>query len=259
MITEFPTAYPLDFSYLVRRQMNRLPASAVASGLRDASAAELASELARRMVAVPLGWRWGRLAARLKDDRDVFAKVRRSARAITAYPLRSLFLAGLADREIRSRIGYERLVTDLLKLEIIRLARRRMLRSGESFSIRWKFEPGDGGLTIKSVPASSGRLEDNDSESVSEVFAALSERRVTSILWDHSALGWHVRWELKPSQWMTVFVGVDGVHRFDALVELARRRPRRVAGTLVSILAGRTTHGTRQPPISDSVRHGEKR
>src|SRR5262249_21204209 len=140
LITEFPTAYPLDFSRYIRRQMDRLPTSALASALRDATVRDLASELVRKIAAAPLARRWGRLAGRLKADRAVFAKVRETVRAMSAYPLRPLFLAGLANREVRRRIGYERLVTDLLKLEIVRQARRGILRSGERFSISSRFD-----------------------------------------------------------------------------------------------------------------------
>jgi len=77
---------------------------------------------------------------------------------------------------------------------------------------------------------------------MSVLSGALRRGTVTSIVWDHSALGWQVVWEVRQSQRLTVFVGVGGVHRFDALAELARRRPDRVAGVLASIFSGETAH-----------------
>jgi hypothetical protein len=246
MIAEFPTVCPLDSANYFKREMDRLLASAPlagpettpASALRDATVGDLVSEVVRRILARLVGWRWGSIAARLRADAGVFAKARVSMRAITTYPLRTLFLQGLADRRIRRGIGYERLVTDLLKLEIVRQARRGILEARGRFSIRSTFDPANGVLALTSVPACSIPLEDNGSESTLAVSLALSRGRVTSIVWDHSALGWQVVWESRRSQRVTVFVGVGGVHRFDALVELARGRPDRVARVLASILGG---------------------
>jgi len=85
---------------------------------------------------------------------------------------------------------------------------------------------------------------------MADLSMALRRSMVTSIIWDHSALGWQVVWEVRRSRWLTVFVGVDGVHRFDALVELARSRPDNVAGVLVSILDGEATQESSAPATS---------
>jgi len=76
---------------------------------------------------------------------------------------------------------------------------------------------------------------------MSDLTVALRRGTVTSIVWDHSALGWQVVLESRQSQWLTIFVGVGGVHRFDAVIELARSRPNRVAEVLASILGGEDT------------------
>jgi hypothetical protein len=238
MVTEFPTTFPLDSSYYLTKEIDRLSASALAFTLREAAVGDLAGELVRRIVARLPGWQRGWIPARLREDPGVFAKVRVSIRAISVYPLRALFLPWLADREIRRRIGCERLVTDLFKLEIVRQARRGMLQAREPFFIRCSFDPAGGVLTLTSVPARCVPVEDNGSEAISELSVALRQSRVTAIVWDHSALGWQVGWEPKRSPRLTVFVGVGGVHRFDALVELARCRPDRVAGILPVILGG---------------------
>jgi hypothetical protein len=244
-VTEFPTVYPLDSSHYFRRQIDRLMAPS-ATTLEGMTIRDLTGELVRRILVGLLGRR-GWIAARLRRDRGTFAKVRASVRAISAYPLRTLFLQGLVDRRILRRIGYERLLTDLLKLEIVRQARRGMLQARERFFIRSTFDPVGGVLTLTSVPARRLSEEDNRGQSVADLSVALRRGTVTSIVWDHSALGWQVVWELRRSRWLTVFVGVAGVHRFDALVELARSRPDRVAGVLVSILGGEATQESSAP------------
>jgi hypothetical protein len=222
MITDFPTTFPLDSSHL-------------------------AGEPVRRALAgLPESW-WEWIPARLREDPGVFAKVRMSMRAISAYPLRGLFVPWLADWRIRRRIGYVRLVTDLFKLEIVRQARREMLQARERFLIRWDFDSATGVLTLTSVPARGAQVTDTRREATSELSAALRQRRVTSMVWDHSALGWQVVWEPERSQRLTVFVGVGGVHRFDALVELAQCRPDRVAEILTVILGGADARGSSAP------------
>jgi len=222
MATDLPTTFPLDSSHL-------------------------AGESARRALAsVPGRWR-GWIPARLTEDPGVFAKALVSMRAISSYPLRGLFVPWLADRKIRRRIGYVRLVTDLFKLEIVRQARREMLQAHERFFITCSFDAATGVLTLTSVPARGAPLADTGSEAISELAVALRESRVTSIVWDHSALGWQVVWERERSQRLTVFVGVGGVHRFDALVELAQCRPERVAEILTVILDGGDARGPSVP------------
>jgi len=247
LVTEFPTVYPLDSSQYFRRQMDRLPASALGSALRDATLGNLASEVIRRILVKLLGRRLRWIAERLQADPGVFAKARVSMSSIAVDPLRTLFLQWLTDRRIRRRIGYESLVTDLLKLEIVRQACRGILQTREQFFIRGILDPVGGVLTLTSVPACSARPGDDRRESISDLSAALRRGTVTSIVWDHSALGWQLVWEVRPSRRLTVFVGVGGVHRFNALVELARYRPDRVAGVLASILGGKDTHGSRAP------------
>lgn len=180
----------------------------------------------------------------------MFAKARISIRAISVYPLRALFLPWLADRNIRRRIGYERLVTDLFKLEIVRQARRGTLQARERFSIRCCFDSATGVLTLTSVPAHGGPLEEDGTTPISDRSVALSESRLTSMVWDHSALGEQVVWEPTGSQRLTVFVGVFGEHRFDAVVELARCRPHLVARLLTVILVGEVARGPNAPATS---------
>lgn len=245
-VTEFPTVYPLDYSHYFRREMDRLMASSVTT-VEGATIRDLTGELGRRILVGLLGWRRGWIAARLRKDRGTVAKVRVAVRAISAYPLRQLFLGGLVDRTIRRRIGYERLLTDLFKLEIVRQACLGALEARERFFIRSTFDPTGGVLTLTSVPARRLSEEDNRRQLMADLSVALRRGTVTSIVWDHSALGWQVVWELRRAQWLTVFVGVGGVHRFDALVELARSRPDRVAPVLASILGGEDTQESGAP------------
>jgi len=246
MITEFPTVYPLDSSHYFRRQMDRLAAAQLA--LRNATIGDMASELIRRILARLLGWQWGGIAARLKADPSIFARARVSVKAIRTDPLRTLFLQWLGDRRIRRRIGFELLATDILKMEIVRQARRGILQAREQFFIKSTFDPAGGVLTLRSVPARSARPEDEgNAAEMSELSLALRQGLISSIVWDHSALGWEVVWELSGLRRLTVFVGVGGVHRFDALVELARSQPDRVSGVLASIVGAEDTRGSRAP------------
>ena len=221
MVTDLPTTVPLDSRHLagepVRRTLARLP-----------------------------GW-WRLIPERLRADPSVLGKARASIRAISVYPLRGLFLTWLADGKIRRRIAYERLATDLFKLEIVRQARRGILQARENFFIKCRFDATTGRLTLVSVPADSASSEDSERETMSELSGALSQGRMTSMVWDHSALGWQVIWEPRPSQRLTVFVGVLGEHRFDALVELARARPDRVTRILTIVLGSGDVRGSSAP------------
>jgi len=246
--TEFPTVYPLDSSHYFRREMDRLMASS-ATTLEGATIRDLAGELVLRIFMGLLGRRRGRIAVRLLRDRSTLAKLLVSVRASSSYPLRTLFLQGLLDRRAR-RVGYEKLVTDLFKLEIVRRARRGILQNQERFFIRSTFDPAGGVLTLTSVPARRLSEENNRGQSMSDLSVALRRGAVTSIVWDHSALGWRVMLEWKRSQWVTVFVGVGGVHRFEALMELARSRPDRVAGVLEAIFGGEHAQGPSAPAKS---------
>lgn len=241
-VTEFPTVYPLDSSHYFRRQIDRLMATA----LEGMTIRDLTGELVRRILGGLLGRR-GWMAARLRRDRGTFAKARALVRAISAYPLRPLFLQGLVDRRLRRRVGYERLLGDLLKLEIVRQARRGTLQAREHFFIRSTFDPAAGVVTLRSVPARRLSEEDKRGQSTADLSMALRRSMVTAIIWDHSALGWQVVWEVRRSRWLTVFVGVDGVHRFDALVELARSHPDHAAGVLASILDGEAIQESSAP------------
>jgi hypothetical protein len=138
-------------------------------------------------------------------------------------------------------------VIDLLKLEIVRRARKGNLQAREPFFIRGKFDLSSGALTLSSVPVRVGAREGNGDQSMSDLSVALRRGAVTSIVWDHSALGWQVDWEVRRSQWLTVFVGVGGVHRFDVVVELVQSRPERVAGILASILGGEDKQASNAP------------
>ena len=94
----------------------------------------------------------------------------------------------------------------------MRQARRGTLQTRERFFIRSTFDPPGGVLTLTSVPARRLSEEDNQGQSMSDLSVALRRGAVTSIVWDHSALGSQVVLELRRSQWVTVFVGVgEGV------------------------------------------------
>ena len=173
MITDLPTTVPLDSSHLPGEPLRR--------------------SLARL------------LPSRLREDRAVFAKAWVSMRAISVYPLRTLFLPWLVNRNIRRRIGLVRLVTDLFKLEMVRQARRGALQARDQFFIRWSFDSATGALTLTSVPSHLAPVKDEGSEAISELSVALSQSRLTSMVWDHSALGWQVVWEPERSQRITVF------------------------------------------------------
>jgi hypothetical protein len=248
-VTELPTVYPLDASYFYRREMARMTMSSGAT-LEGATLRDLWGELAHRALVGLIGWQRGSIAARLRRDRNVFAKLLVSMKVNSAYPLRTLLLQGLVDRRVRRRIGYEKLMTDLLKLEIVRQARQGTLQARERFSIRPTFDPTTGELALTSVPLRQISQEENRDRSMSDLSNALRQGTVTSIIWNHSTLGWHVIWERKRSQSLTVFVGIRGVHRFEALTELARSRPDRVAKVLVSILDGEKTSEMTAPTTS---------
>ena len=61
------------------------------------------------------------------------------------------------------------------------------------------------------------------------------------MLWDHSALSLQIVYAPFGREWVTVGLGTGGIHRFGALIELARRHPEEAAPILVPILAGRVS------------------
>lgn len=211
LVTDLPSPEPLDSSHLAGERVRRL------------------------LAKLPDWWPW--MPERLKQDPAAVGKALASIRAISGYPLRGLFLAWLADGEIRRGIGYDQLLTDLFKLEVVRQARQGILQAREPFFISCRFDAATGELTLTSVPAHSASFEDNGREAISEFSVALGQGRLVSIRWDHSALGWQVVWEPRRAQRLIVFVGTLGEHSFDALAELARARPDRVARVLTAILA----------------------
>src|SRR5438445_8762927 len=54
---------------------------------------------------------------------------------------------------------------------------------------------------------------------------ALRGGRVKLIIWDHCVLSRQIVYVPFGRGWVTVGLGMGGVHRFDALTELARRHP----------------------------------
>ncbi len=255
---EVPTVYPLDGSQYLRKEIDRLNLAYTReierlrseikrlNGVlqRGVRTREMTSELVRRSAVRLLGRRPGLLVSRLMDAPiETFVKAWVLAKtAVSLSPVRTLLLEYLGDRKLRREIGFQSLLSDLFKVEIVRKAGEGSLRAREQFRVAVTFDPETGVMTLRSAAAGGGVPEGGELRSDSSLSTALRGRQLSSIVWDHSAIGWQVVCAPQGSRWLTVFVGEGGLHRFEALAELARRRPRRVAAILLSMVRGRSIH-----------------
>lgn len=132
---------------------------------------------------------------------------------------REILLSFLKDREIRKTVRFNQVLKDVLKLAIVGQARA----SQRGFDVAIRFAPEHGRLLFVSRPLDEPR---SGGESCWEALAAtVRQRRLQSMVWNHSAVGGNVRYALTPSWGLPVWVGDYGLHSFEGLLELTRRVP----------------------------------
>jgi len=131
---------------------------------------------------------------------------------------------------------------DLLKLDIVRLAQTRILMTRQPFTMSLAFDAESGVVTLTSSGLSGENTETmRNGWAPPGLHEALRGGRVKLIIWDHCVLSRQIVYVPFGRGWVTVGLGMGGVHRFDALTELARRHPEEAASILVPILAGRVS------------------
>jgi Glycosyl transferases group 1 len=203
---------------------------------------KLAGDVIRRGLAKLPRDRFGPVFSRLiENPGNFFTKAYLGARIALVVPaLRALVRRYVTDRSLRREIAYHELMNDLVKLDVIRRARGGTLRARQPFEVTVGFHPESGVLMLTSVPPSPGDVETiGTGRAPSGLLEALREGRVTLIIWDHSAFSLQIVYAPIGSEWVTIGVGMGGIHRFETLTRLARRHPEAAASILVPLLAGR--------------------
>ncbi len=174
---------------------------------------------------------------------------------------RKILLKFLAEGEGLRRDRLRELLTDILKLAILRQARINALRKNGGFSVSVRFDPGEGQLLFVShvvhqenydafqKPGSKGKGSRQEA-CWPELESAIQEGRLRTMIWNHSALGGEVRYALTPSRGLSIRVGEYDFHRFQMIEQLAQRYPEQMWDLLSSVFGvgaassrGDRTHG----------------
>jgi hypothetical protein len=162
-------------------------------------------------------------------------------------PLRTLIGRYLGDPTIRRQIRYHDLMNDLVKLDVIRRVRGGTLRARQPFHVTVGFDAEAGLLMLTSIaPRTSedgavngdARAQSDGVLEPAQLEEALKHGRVKVIVWDHSALSLEIVYAPLGRKWITVGIGTGGVHRFDALIRLARHDAAWMTSVLMPILRG---------------------
>jgi hypothetical protein len=134
---------------------------------------------------------------------------------------------------LRQRVRVHALLDNLLRLDLVRAARQGTLRTCQSFTVEWEYDPAAAALVAVSRkgPGSAG------SALTAEAIDALGQGRIRALVWDHAAVAPQVVCRTGRSRWLTFTLGPGGVYRFQALEELYQADVRGVGGALVAILA----------------------
>lgn len=140
------------------------------------------------------------------------------------------------------------LLNDLVKIDVVRQARRGCLSTPRPFEIRLDYDRGSGIVLLKSVPVRDGQVSSGrrtlDSAACADLPIALAEGKVNGIVWNHSAFGGLLlyvptfrRCENVP---VMVRIGAEGVYRFDTLTRLCQQAPNTVGLVVARLLDGST-------------------
>ena len=156
-------------------------------------------------------------------------------------PLRRLFVRRLRTPVAWRPMGGNGLLADCLRLAVVRQAQAGTLTAWiQPFGVSARLEAKGAQLTLTSwpmptegpsPPADRGRRGE-----VERLCASLGEGRLSTIAWDHRAIGVHVPYGLSPAWWLSVDLGRDGIYRFRTLESLARRFPDEVTAVLEPVL-----------------------
>lgn len=150
--------------------------------------------------------------------------------ALTVRPLRKILLCYFCHREVQRQVSLSELIRDLVRLDILRQARAGNLTTDRPFHVSVGFSPESGILKFTSRSIN----EAGENGLPPALPGALQDGRVKVIIWDHSGLGLGIVYDKSP----TVGLGSGGVHRFQALTQVARRLPEKMCPILLRIFRG---------------------
>jgi glycosyl transferase family 1 len=147
---------------------------------------------------------------------------------------------------LRSAVRLHALLDDLLRLDLIRAARRGTLRSRQPFTVDWEYDAAAGALVAVSArgpvggggPAAGAEPAAVGPALTPEAREALAQGWVRALVWDHAAVGPQVVCRAGRSRWLTFTLGPGGVYRFRALEQLYQADARAVGDALVVALGG---------------------
>lgn len=133
---------------------------------------------------------------------------------------------------LRQAVGVHALLDDLLRLDLLRAARRGTLRTCQAFTVAWDYDAEAAILVAVSRrgPGSAGP------DRLAAGIDALGQGRIHALVWDHAAVAPQVVYRVGRSGWLTFTLGPGGVYRFRALERLYAADVREVGGALVSML-----------------------
>jgi hypothetical protein len=155
-------------------------------------------------------------------------------------PLRRLFTHLLRTPAAWQSMAWGGLLADCLRLTLVRQAQAGILTAWiRPFGVGARLEAGGATLTLKSWPLttkSPPAPADPASGEPEWLAAALREGRLSTIVWDHRAIGVHAPYGLSPSWWLSVGLGTEGVYRFRTLESVARHLPDEVSAVLEPVL-----------------------
>jgi hypothetical protein len=135
-------------------------------------------------------------------------------------------------RSLRHTVRGHAVLDDLLRLDLIRAARQGTLRTNQTFTVTWEYDPAAAALV-----AVSRRGRDADGPvATAEVVDALRQGRIRTLVWDHAGVAPQVVCRTGRSRWLTFTLGAGGVYRFRALELLYQADVGTVGEALVTIV-----------------------
>jgi hypothetical protein len=145
------------------------------------------------------------------------------------------------DREFRKQVPVKEILRDVLKLAVVSQARDGAVGSRGRFSIAASFDPERRCLIFESRPLpmtqTNGVVHGAEQPSLwTDVATAVRERRIRTVVWNHTRLGGTARYKLAPNFGLRVCVGDYDLHSFEGFVQLAQREPESASSLLLSLL-----------------------
>jgi glycosyltransferase involved in cell wall biosynthesis len=216
----------------------------------------------RRVVADQLA----RVRLAVVNQLGLVSKLGRLAAAYLGQPtVRRTFHSYLGRRSVRRAVSLGSLVSDLLRLDLLRRLRRRHLQATPEFAVAIRFPAGSSRLKLVSLAEEDDDLSDGPAQKAATpppnweaIRDALRGGNVQEILWDHSAIGTSCaarRRALRLQYWF----GSDGLYRFSGLLAVSRCYPDQVVRMLRAALGPLPDPDPARPAGSGSGTHRQGR